>query len=65
MNLNNGASDDILNNSLLSSTIKNQDVTLNRNQSSSLPKIEREKVSTPIIDIDDVYKGEEEVKDVG
>lgn len=41
LNLNNGASDDILNNSLLSSTMKNQEVTLNRNQSSSLPNIER------------------------
>lgn len=42
LNLNNGgASDDILNNSLLSSTMKNHEVTLNRNQSSSLPNIER------------------------
>ena len=60
-------SEDILDNSLVSSTLKNHagnESTLNRNQSSSLPNIERPKISTPIIDLDDdIVKGEEEVKE--
>jgi hypothetical protein len=45
----------------MSSTMKHYEATLNRNQS-SLPNIEKPRLSSPIIDLDGIDKREEEIK---